>query len=347
MEKRYCGGDKMIEMKEVVPMLLRILPVAVLAAIFMPMTTNSGIADESPSPTENRVTLSETSDGYEVAINGKLFAGYRKNFNGTPIIWPIIGPNEKPMTRAYPMSDAVPGEKKDHPHHRSLWFTHDGVNGNKHWASDVIEHQKLLKTECDGKTATLVTKNLWLDKQTKGPICSDLRTVTFGIIDGNRYIDFDIVLTAEQDEVAIADTKEGSFGLRVPTSMDADAKKTDPILGGTIVNAQGDKDDAAWGKRSNWVDYSGPVDGEIAGIAIFNHPASFRYPTWWHVRTYGLFAANPFGIKDFEPELKTDGSVVLKKGESLKFYYRVLLHKGDAASLDLGKLYKEYAAGQK
>jgi hypothetical protein len=292
---------------------------------------------------ENRVSLTETSYGYEVAIDGTLFAGYHKDFQGTPLLWPVIGPNEKPMTRAFPMSDDVPGEKKDHPHHRSIWFTHDGVNGNRHWNDGIIAHQEFLKAECDGKTATVVTKNHWLDKATKNTICSDIRTVTFGAMDGLRYMDFDVVLTAEQDEVTISDTKEGTFGMRVPTSMDADSKKTDPALGGTIINAEGLEDDKAWGKRSSWVNYSGPVEGEVVGITIFNHPESFRYPTWWHVRTYGLFAANPFGIKDFEPDLKKDGTVVLQKGESLKFYHRVILHKGDANSLDIGKLYKEYA----
>ena len=302
------------------------------------------VADEQVSSTENRIALTETSYGYDVTLGGKPFAGYRKDFNGTPIIWPVIGPNEKPMTRAYPMSDDTPGEKKDHPHHRSLWFTHDDVNGNKHWGGgSVIEHQAFLKTECDGKTATLVTKNHWLDNRSKAAICSDIRTVTFGTIDSHRYIDFDITLTAEQDKVTISDTKEGTFAIRVPTSIDIDSKTTDPALGGTIINAEGLKDDKAWGKRSAWVDYSGPVDGKAAGIAIFNHPASFRFPTWWHVRTYGLFAANPFGIKDFEPELKTDGTVVLKKGESLRFYYRVILHTGDANSLDLEKMFHEYA----
>jgi len=298
------------------------------------------VADDA----ENRVSMKETPYGYEIAINGKLFAGYRKDFNGTPIIWPVIGPNEKPMTRAYPMSDDVPGEKTDHPHHRSIWFTHDDINGNKFWGgSSAIEHQEFLKSECDGEAATIVTKNNWIDKTTKNTVCSDIRSVTFGTIDGSRYIDFDVVLTAEQGEVNISDTKEGTFAIRVPTSMDVDSSDGNPTPSGTIINSEGLKDSKAWGKRSMWVDYSGPVEGEMAGITIFNHPASFRYPTWWHVRTYGLFAANPFGIKDFEPDLKTDGTVVLKKGESLKFYYRVILHTGDANSLDLGKLYKDYA----
>lgn len=326
----------------------RLFPITVFAAYALSVCVCHCVAGDPVSSQENRAALVETPYGYEVSLDGKPFAGYRKDFNGTPIIWPVVGPNEKPMTRAFPMSDDVSGEKKDHPHHRSIWFTHDDVNGNKHWGGGgVIEHQAFLRAECDGKTATLATKNHWLDKQTKDAICSDIRTVTFGTLAGHRYIDFDIVLTAELDEVTVSDTKEGTFALRVPTSVDVDSKKTDPALGGTIINAEGLKDDKAWGKRSPWVDYSGPVDGEIVGIAIFNHPNSFRYPTWWHVRTYGLFAANPFGIKDFEPELNTDGTVVLKKGESLRFYYRVILHAGDADTMDIGKLYKEYADVEK
>jgi len=319
----------------------RFMPIAVFAGF---VALIIGVCHCTAEDAKNRVSMTETPYGYEIALDGKLFAGYRKDFNGTPIIWPVIGPNEKPMTRAYPMTEGVAGETKDHPHHRSIWFTHDDINENKFWGGrSAIEHREFLKSECDGKTATIVTKNHWLDNTTKNTICSDIRTVTFGVIAESRYIDFDIVLTAEQGEVTISDTKEGTFAVRIPTSMDVDSKKNDPALGGTIINAEGLKDDKAWGKRSDWVDYSGPVEGETAGIAIFNHPASFRYPTWWHVRTYGLFAANPFGIKDFDPDLKTDGTVVLKKGESLQFYYRVILHTGDANSLNLAQLYKDYA----
>ena len=83
---------------------------------------------------------------------------------------------------------------------------------------------------------------------------------------------------------------EGSvkmFGLRVATSMDVTSKK-----GGKIINAEGIENTPAWGKPSPWVDYTGPVGGKTVGVAIFNHPSSFRYPTTWHVRDYGLFAAN-------------------------------------------------------
>ncbi|MDR1480615.1 MAG: PmoA family protein [Planctomycetaceae bacterium] len=312
----------------------------ILWFLFFILVLLSGAVNWAAEPV---LKLAKTDFGYRVTIDDKLFAEYRTNFNGTPIIWQIIGPNEKPMTRAYPMNKNIQDEKKDHPHHRSLWFSHDSVNGNRHWTKDAIVHQEFLKTDNNGKTAILVTKNHWLGEKNGEVVCSDVRSIVFGVIDDVRYIDFDIKLTAEQNKVTIGDTKEGTFGIRVPSSMDADAKKTNPKLGGTIINAQGNKDDAAWGKRSNWVDYSGQVGDEVSGITILNHPRSFRHPTWWHVRTYGLFAANPFGIRNFEPTLKQNGIISLKKGESISLYYRVILHKGNAASIDINNFYKNYA----
>jgi len=94
--------------------------------------------------------------------------------------------------------------------------------------------------------------------------------------------------------VTFGDTKEGSFGLRVNESMKVERK-----TGGKIVSSEGLEDEKAWGKPAAWVDYYGPIQGETLGIAILNHPSSFRYPTHWHVRPYGLFAANPWGLHDF------------------------------------------------
>ena len=100
-------------------------------------------------------------------------------------------------------------------------------------------------------------------------------------------------------------------------------------------------DDAAWGKASPWVDYTGPVEGQTVGIAILNHPDSFRYPTTWHVRTYGLFAANPFGWHDFGR--KESGAYTLPAGESLRFRYRVVFHKGDTTSAQIPSAFGAFA----
>src|SRR6185295_2116583 len=117
-------------------------------------------------------------------------------------------------------------------------------------------------------------------------------------------------------EVVFGDTKEGSFGVRMASSIRVDSKQ-----GGEIVNSDGLTNQAAWGKPAAWVDYHGPVDGQQVGLAILNHPSSFRYPTYWHVRTYGLFAANPFGLHDFTGSAQA--AYVLPANQSFTLRYRV------------------------
>ncbi len=281
--------------------------------------------------------VSDTDKGVVVKLDGKLLTEYLTLSGNKPILWPIIGPGGEKMTRSYPMEDAD-GEKRDHIHHRSLWLTHGEVNGISFWHegknTGTIKH-KAFKKKTGGKTAEIVTENDWIAPDGK-TLLSDVRTLKF-LVDGtSRIIDFDATITAVADEVELGDTKEGTFGIRVPAPMKPDLKK-----GGKIVNAEGLTDKAAWGKASPWVDYHGPVDGKTVGITIMNHPSSFRYPTHWHVRTYGLFAANPFGLKHFTG--KPVGKLVLKKGQSFTLRHRVIFHNGDEKEADIAGQFKKYA----
>lgn len=295
------------------------------------------------------LSLQKTGQGYDVLIDGKLFAGYKTDYQGTPIVYPLYGPGGQKMSRDFPMAERSDNsEAKDHPHHRSLWFTHGEVNDCNFWmlGKEKIVHRSFRKAESGGKTAEIVTENDWLDKKSQ-PLCTDVRTLRFGQIDGKngviRFIDFDIAIKAVQDSVIFCDTKEGTFGIRVPGTMDVTAKKRNPLWGGHIVNAEGLKDGATWGKRSPWTDYSGPAAETSAGVAILNHPSSFRYPTYWHVRDYGLFAANPFGIHDFESKAGTPGDHKMKHGDSFTLRYRVLLHNGTAEEAGVAEAFKQYA----
>jgi hypothetical protein len=281
------------------------------------------------------VTAERSEKGVVVKVDGQPFAEYVTEFNGTPMIWPIIGPTGAEMTRAYPMRDDNPREKKDHPHHRSLWITHGDVNGLSHWHRETIRHREFKKI-AGGDEATIVTVNDWLDQEGK-PLLEDQRTFVFGADDDKRWIDSEVVLKATHGPVTFGDTKEGSFAIRVAGTMRVDAG-----LGGEIVNSHGQKNKDAWGQRAEWVDYHGPVEGETVGIAILNHPSSFRFPTYWHVRTYGLFAANPFGLSYFDgPD--EDGTVELKDGEELVLRHRIVLHRGDEKEGDIEDIYKCYS----
>jgi hypothetical protein len=290
-------------------------------------------------PLSAQVTAEKSEKGVVVKIDGELFTEYLVEVGGKPILWPIIGPTGKPMTRAYPMIEGIEGERTDHPHQASFWFTHGDVNGYSFWHKDLTKHREFKRIE-SGETATIIATNDWIGLDGK-KVLEDERTLVFGKQGTARYVDFTIVLKATEGPVTFGDTKEGSFGVRVAETMKVDAK-----LGGKIVNSEGQTDRDAWGFPAAWVDYHGPVDGETVGIAILNHPSSFRFPTHWHVRTYGLFAANPFGLSDF-PSPAKDGEHTLQKGDELTLRYRVIFHSGDEKDADIAGAFAVYAKQEK
>jgi hypothetical protein len=285
------------------------------------------------------VTVEKSPGGATVKIDGQLFTEYLVESGGKPILWPIIGPTGKPMTRSFPM-EKVSGEKTDHPHHRSIWFTHGKVNGVDFWlekkGNGVIKHRDFVKME-SGKTGLIVTNNDWLSSDGERQ-CEDVRTLRFGAADDCRWIDFNITIRALDKSIIFGDTKEGTFGLRLAEPLTVDAKQ-----GAAIVNSSGLVNGKAWGKTADWVDAHGPLDGQIVGVAILNHPQSFRYPTYWHAREYGLLAANPFGIRDFSGDKKQDGSYTIPAGQQITLCYKVLFHRGDEKEGKIAEAFSSYS----
>jgi len=288
--------------------------------------------------------LEQTDEGVTVKLDGRSLTCYVTKSGNKPILWPIIGPNGNEITRAYPMRDAGPDERADHQHHRSFWFTHGDVNGISFWhegkGTGEIVHKCFVKVE-GGENAVIVTRNDWNGPDGK-EICEDERTLTFGIDGQNVWIDLDVTIKATAGPVTFGDTKEGCGGVRVAGTMKTDAKQ-----GGRIVNCDGHVDREAWGKPAAWCDYHGPVKGHVVGIAIMNHPKSFRFPTYWHVRTYGLFTANPFGLSNFTKAEKGTGSHRLAAGESFTLNYRLLIHKGDEKEGGVAEAFAKYAKAEK
>jgi hypothetical protein len=310
---------------------------AVLPELFGTRTFILKKDDAKLSPAEG-VAFIPRGPNLEITIDGKPFTVYRVDAGAKPFLFPLIGPTGDPYTRAYPM-ETVAGEDQDHPHQRSFWFTHGKVNGVDFW-SEMKNHGTIKEISRSTSTASpalgrLTTRDDWLGPDGK-KVCEDERVLTVYQVGVVRILDFAVKLKATEGPVVMGDTKEGMFGLRVASSMDVDKKK-----GGKIRNAEGLEDDKAWGKASPWVDYTGPVDGKTVGVAILNHPRSFRYPTTWHVRTYGLFAANPFGWHDFG--MPEEGDHTIPKGESLGFEYRVILHAGDGASAGIADHFAAFA----
>src|SRR5262245_19009859 len=312
---------------------MRYLAASLLIAVVALALTPAARAD---------VGVKKSDGSVEVTLDGQPFATYVFNSGFKPIIWPVIGHTGKEMTRDWQLRKLPPGDKSeavDHVHQKSFWFDHGNVNGIDFWAETARQQGKQVQTELmkatAGKVGTIVTKNDWVGPD-GAKLLSDVRTVRFGGDKDTRWIDFDVVVTATADQVTFGDTKEGSFGLRIAESMRVD-KKT----GGKIITSEGLEDEKAWGKPAAWVDYYGPVQGETLGIAILNHPTSFRYPTHWHVRTYGLFAANPWGLHDFTAG-KEHSEDAVKKGDPYALRYRVIFHKGNEKDGKIAEAFANY-----
>jgi hypothetical protein len=308
-----------------------------LACLGLVPPANQAAAD-GPQPV---IRWQDDPAGWTITQNDALVAGYILNSNGKPIIYPLQSADGRRVVRDFPMVEGVESEKSDHKHHRSMWLTHGDVNGIDFWL-DADHCGKIIQKDgsanvTDNGAAVIQTENDWVDPSGKR-LLSDTRRFEFRTVDGRRIIDCDFLLKATDGDVNFGDTKEGSFGIRVAGTMKVDAK-----LGGKITNAEGLNDAKAWGIPSNWVNYTGPVDGRPAGVTIFDHPTSFHHPCRWHVRTYGLFAANPFGVHHFVGGEKTEG-VTLKNGESIRLNYRVIIDDADFDADRAAADWKAYAA---
>jgi hypothetical protein len=256
-----------------------------------------------------------------VAVDGKPFAEVR--FDATkPYVHPIRTASGKVITRRYPM-EIISGETNDHPHHRGLWFSHGDVNSWDFWANEPTQkgvgkgRGEIRVKHAEARGGNIVALQAeWTTPD--GVLVEEERVMTFSGTGDTRTIALDINLTAKQ-RVVFGDTKEGTFAIRLRDELTGKH-------GIKITNAEGlvgMKD--VWGKASPWVEYSGVLEGEPVSIRITDHAENPRFPTRWHARDYGLFAANIFGLHDFLNDKSKDGSLTLAAGDSVRFRYNVTI----------------------
>ena len=297
------------------------------------------------------VVLAELPDAQlSVHVGGEHFTTYYFGSDVVrPYFHPLIGPTGKPVTRGFPMIPDAPGETRDHPHHRGFYVAHGDVNGADHWSEGpnhaTMRHagfQRLVSGPVYGSFDETVE---WLDRSGTSVIVTETRRITFfNLGTDDRLFDVSLRFSSGSSTVTFGDTKEGGLiAIRVATSMDGPTRQR-PEGTGRIENSYGGvQEEETWGKRAMWCDYAGPVDGEIVGVCLMDHPTNPRYPTHWHVRAYGLMTANPFGLHDFYKDPDTHrGDWTIPAYESRNFLYRVLIHRGSTAAANVRERYHDF-----
>lgn len=254
-----------------------------------------------------------------------------------PCFYPLVARGVN-VLRGYPIEER-PGEARDHPHHSGIYHAFGDVNGRDYWAKVPITHRRILAREAGPACARLVIENAWGEDLVE---TQDVRVLNAG---EDAVLDWTITLRAGAAPVVLGTSakmaKEGSFAVRVGSEL---SRKGDaPDLMTDALGNRGEK--AIRAAAAPWVDYSAEANGKKIGVAVMNHPSSFRYPTTWHVRAYGLFAANPWYVAEARG-LGRRGEQTLAPGEAVVLKYRVYVHGGDAAEGKVADVFAGYASAE-
>jgi Methane oxygenase PmoA len=301
------------------------------------------------------VELQRSAHQIEIRIDGRPFTTYYFDpAIAKPYLMPLRTASGAIVTRGFPMgNDVSAGNPKDgsfEPHQRPLYFGHGNLDGLDFWGEEAFSkyytdhsHQAyghVVLKDIEQASEQRIRAHFTLNTPHNRVIGEETQSFTFDGDAQTRLIDCEFVLTATAGPLDVGDTKEGTFAIRVAPELSA------PL--GHMINsngAQGEK--AIWGKPANWVDYSGKISGMPVDIAVFDSPKSFRHPTTWHARAYGLFAANPFGNREFTNDPNKDGSWAIPEGKSILFRYRVLIHEGKFDADRIRQAYEHYAAEER
>jgi hypothetical protein len=321
-------------------------------------------------PTGVDVKVDEAAQRVDISIAGSPFTSYI--WSGAvkkPVLYPIRDARGTLVTRGWPL-DPRPGERVDHPHHVGLWLNYENVNGIDFWNnSDAIKaedapkmgtiiHRRIVSAK-GGARGELVTESDWVlhDGTT---LLHERTAYGFSGDATSRTIDRTTTLTALDRRVAFDDAKDGMLGLRVARQLelpstkaevftDISGRKTEVAkldntgITGNYLTSEGKQGNEAWGTRGRWCLLSGKIDSDTIAIAILDHPSNPGYPTYWHARDYGLFAANPLGQKVFSKGKETLG-FALDRDQSVTFRYRILIVDGGLTPNRVDRAQKAFAA---
>lgn len=321
----------------------------------------AGLMAEPPT-----VNLIKGENRIDVVIAGEPFTSYLYGSNLTkPLLVPVRTPSGIEVSRRNPLTE-IEGGSMDHEHHVGIFFAVDLVNGVKFWnntsLSPQIRHKEITEIASGAGTGKLSAVASWVDEN-RQVLLEEKRTMLFIAGENENAIDLSIDLTAKCPNILFEDIEEGMLAIRVSDYLRESDPEASPQPGkplpvesvsgtGRYFSSNGDiTAKKVWGKRARWVALQGVRQGKVVGVAILNHPASINYPTYWHVRNYGLFSANPLGQADFQrqqPRKYRKNKVIplrltLEQGEKAHFRFLVIIYEGFRASEEIEERFRKFA----
>jgi hypothetical protein len=347
----------------------------VLSAVLLSLPCGAQTAKKANKGKSARVEFvnKEAERKVDVIIGGKLFTSYCWPENVyKPVLYPVYTSTGTEITRGFPLKPRE-GERNDHIHQVGIWLNYGNVNGLDFWGNGStgkknptggeIKHLKVEKLSGGNGEGSMITDESWIDPSGK-ELLSEKTEYHFIANGSTRIIDRITTLSATGNAVIFKDTKEGMFGIRVARQLELPSKENAALIDalgkpstvkassnigvtGNYRSSEGVVGEAVWSTRAKWMDLFGSIGNEKISIVVCDHPKNQSYPTYWHARGYGLFAANPLGAKDFT-QGKEELNFSIPADKSTTFRYRVIVSSGthltdaeiNAFADDFAKKYK-------
>ena len=318
-----------------------------------------------------RIVPNEAARRVDVIINGQPFTSYIwPDTIKKPVLYPLRTASGTVVTRGYPL-EPRPGERIDHPHHVGLWFNYGDVNGLDFWNNSdaikpterhkygTIRHAKIKRAVSGKDRGELEVEMDWLTPDGK-VLLHESTTFVFHAGPNLRAIDRITTLTALDSRVTFHDNKEGVIGMRVARELEQPSDKAEVFtdasgkatavpkldntgVSGRYTSSEGKTGDDVWGTRGRWTMLAGRIGSEDITLALLDHPGNPGYPTYWHARGYGLFAANPLGQEVFSNG-KQKLNFTLDAKQSATFKYRLLIVAGRVTADDMESQFKRFVS---
>ena len=317
------------------------------------------------------VVPNEAARRVDVRVDGQPFTSYIwPDTLKKPVLFPLRAASGTLVTRGFPL-EPRPGERTDHPHHVGLWFNFESVNGVDFWNNSTalpaeqqakmgtIVHRCIVKASGGADHGELEVEMDWMMPDGQ-PVLRETADFIFRTGPGRRVVDRISTLTALEKPVVFKDNKDGLLGLRVRreleqpsteavTFTDASGRPTTVKamdtngVSGWYRSSEGKTGDAVWGTRGRWTMLAGKVDAKDVTLLMLDNPKNAGFPTYWHARGYGLFAANPLGQEIFSKgKEKLNFTIEPKKAGT--FRYRLVILDGPTTPDQAEAQYRQFVA---
>jgi hypothetical protein len=325
--------------------------------LVLPVVMAVAIITQSAAQSAKRFTIVNREDAkrVDVLVDGKPFTSYiYPDDIMKPVLYPLRTIDGAFVTRGWPL-DPRPGERVDHPHHVGMWLNYGDVNGLDFWNNSpsiaaekkdrygTIRHREVKKVQEGNDKAVLDVVADWQKPDGTVLLREDTRYIFSGA-GQTLTVERITKLTALSEDVSFHDNKEGVLGIRLARELEHPSEKAEvftdasgqatPVavlnnegVSGLYHSSEGKVGDDVWGTRARWVNLTGTIADKQVSLVVLDHPRNVGYPTYWHARGYGLFAANPLGQKEFSKG-KEVLDYKLPAGKSVTFRYKVLVHSG-------------------